>query len=180
MRAVRGARRGVRGTGWPPCCGGGAILAACLLAAGGAHAYTSYSATEGNAISVSQPLPTFPHEARRVSQGYSAVRYTICTEDGSATGATWVPFRTDYPEGTDYLRFCGYKWQLNSTNNYSKQIKIQWNTREDDDKEGDEYFWLYLKDPEVKRPGSNTWQSHGGSHHVPSTIKIQMVITDDD
>ena len=40
--------------------------------------------------------------------------------------------------------------------------------------------WLNLTNPRVKRWGSNMWESHSGSHHTPATIKIQIVIKDDD
>ena len=80
----------------------------------------------------------------------------------------------------DYIGICGLKWELKSNGNYSKQFVVKWNTREDDRVEGDEDFWLKLTDPEVLRPGKNAWQSHGGSHHVPLTIKFRLTIRDDD
>lgn len=161
---------------------GGVFLGACMLAAGDARAFTTFSAEEGDPIAVNYSLPTFPHEARRVSTGYSGVRYSLCTSDGTATGA---PFSfaaapgTDYT-GMDYAEVCDLTWQLNSTSNYDKYLSVRWYTREDDEDEGDEYFWLKLSNPEVRRPGSSAWTSHQGSHHVPSTITIRMEITDDD
>ena len=157
---------------------GGAILGACLIG-GGAHAYQQFSGTEGSWIDIRHSLPSFPHEARRHSPGYTAVRYTLCTKDGTAKGAPWS-WGGDVDPEADYIGVCGFKRTLKSNNNYHKQLIVKWNTREDDRAEGDEYFWLYLTDPEVMRPGSNTWQSHGGSHHVPSRITIQVTIRDDD
>ncbi|MDE0279066.1 MAG: hypothetical protein OYH76_24485 [Defluviicoccus sp.] len=107
------------------------------------------------------------------------MRYKLCTEDGTAKGAPWSWGGEVDPEA-DYIGICGLKWELKSNGNYSKQFVVKWNTREDDRVEGDEDFWLKLTDPEVLRPGKSAWQSHGGSHHVPLTIKFRLTIRDDD
>ena len=181
------ARAGVRSGGGPARTGlggllGGAVLGACLIGAGGAQAYEQFSGTEGGQIEIRYSLPTFPHEARRHSPGYSGVRYNFCTKDGTATGAPWAQLfgGGDVDPEADYIRACGFKWTLKSNNNYNKQLILKYNTRHDDRAEGNEYFWLYLTQPEVRRPGSDVWQSHGGSHHVPSRIAIQLTIEDND
>ena len=165
---------------------GGAVLGTCLLAGGGAEAYQQVSGPEGGRIEIRYSLPAFPHEARRYSPGYSAVRYKLCTKDGTAKGihvpiaAMFFGGGQDFDPDLDYLGVCELQWTLNSNNNYNKQLVLEWKTREDDRVEGDEYFWLYLTDPEVMRPGSNTWQSHSGSHHVPLKIEFQLTIEDND
>lgn len=156
---------------------GGAVLGAGLAGAGVTHAADSFSAEEGDRISVSYSLPAFPHEARRVNPGYAGVRYSLCTSGGTATGA---PSSGDVDPEADYTGMCGIVRELQSNGNYSKQLKLELNTTEDDRAEEDEYFWLKLTDPDVRRPGSSTLSAHGGSHHVPLTVSIEMKIEDDD
>ena len=156
----------------------GVILGACLVASGEAHAYTSYRFSEGDRWEIKQNLPSFPHEARRYATGYSGVQYILCTSDGTATGG---PFSFTAPAGTDYFGECnGNYYTLKSTGRFNKQINLNWFTIEDTVQEGDEYFWIKLDSPRVKKWGSNTWQSHSGSTHVPSSITIQVIIVDDD
>ena len=64
----------------------GVIVGMLLFPASGAFAYEQTSVTEGQLGSYRLKLPSFPHEARRHSSGYSAVRYSICTSDGTAKG----------------------------------------------------------------------------------------------
>ena len=158
----------------------GAALGACAMGSGGAAAYQQVSGTEGDAIAIDYSLPSMPHEMMRHHRGYSGVRYKLCTRDGTAKGAPWRLDGGEIDPEADYIGLCGVTWTLTSSNNYSKQLVLDWNTREDDRAEGDEYFWLDLTDPEVMRPGSGTWESHGGSHHVPLKITFQLIIRDDD
>lgn len=160
----------------------GVVLGACLLAAaGGAEAYQQVSATEGSGISIRYSLPSFPHEARRYHTGYSGVRYKLYTRDGTAEGQPWVIVGNQVVhDDTDYFSVDGIPWTLDNNNNFSKTLVLTYNTVDDDRAEGDEYFWLYLRNPEVKRPGSDNWESHGGSHHVPLEITFQMIIRDND
>ena len=105
------------------------------------------------------------------------LRYSICASGGTATG---TPFSFRPPKGKDYLNFCGLDYHLKSFGRFDKRIELKWFMLGDTDQEGDEYFWLNLTNPRVKRWGSNMWESHSGSHHTPATIKIQIVIKDDD
>ncbi|MCY3855323.1 MAG: hypothetical protein OXF33_05925 [Rhodospirillales bacterium] len=155
---------------------GGTVLAACLVASGQANAYEQFSGEEGKSIEISYSLPSFPHEARSRAKGYSGVRYTICTSDGSAKGATWSNWQ---PE-SDYLSVCNWVVKFTSTSRFDKHLKLSWLTANDDRREGDEHFWVELTNPEVMLWGENTWQQHNGSHHVPSRIQFQLVIEDDD
>lgn len=184
------ARRKVRTGGGPGNAGRGpwhglaallgvVVLGACLFATGEAHAYTSYRFSEGDKWQIKQSLPSFPHEARRFARGYAAVKYKLCTSDGTATGyiSSWW---YNPPAGTDYIGNCSGDHILDSFSRFDKQINLAWYTVEDTVKEGDEYFWINLTNPRVKNWGSTTWQSHSGSHHIPSSITIQVVIVDDD
>jgi len=50
-----------------------------VIASGGADAYWAKTVrvTEGEWAVISYALPSFPHEARRFSQGYEGMRYSI-------------------------------------------------------------------------------------------------------
>jgi len=58
---------------------GGLVLGASVIASGGADAYWAKTVrvTEGEWAVISYALPSFPHEARRFSQGYEGMRYSI-------------------------------------------------------------------------------------------------------
>jgi len=164
------------------------MLGMCLLGTGETKAQSSVQygeagAVEGTGISINYNLPSFPHEQRLTHPGYSGVRYKLYTTDGTATGQLNVPlFPTDgdINEDTDYIGVSGWPWTLQSNGNYSKTLVLTYNTRDDDRPEDDENFFLSLKEPEVLPAGSTTWESHGGSHHVPLEIKFVMNIHDND
>ena len=162
---------------------GVSIAGMLFFAASSAFAYSQVRVMEGESGSYRVKLPTFPHEARRRSKGYEAVRYRICTEDGSAKGGYSASFfGSNYPEGTDYPKFCptGWKVTFTSAGRYSKYLDLTPSTVEDSEKEGEEDYWIKLTNPEVIPGGGSSWQSHSGSHHIPSTIKVQVIIVDDD
>ena len=117
------------------------------------------------------------------SLGYTAVKYKICTSDGTASGGfSTTLFGSDYPEGTDYPSFCptGWKVKFTSPNNFTKYLDLTPSTVEDSEKEGDEYYWIKFTDPEVIKGGETQWKSHSGSIHIPSKIELQVIIEDDD
>ncbi|MCY3597095.1 MAG: hypothetical protein OXG71_06605 [Rhodospirillales bacterium] len=179
-----GSRTFRRGAGWRTrWCGwlAGAVLGACLLTAGEAGAYQQVSGTEGEWIDFYYNLPTFPHEGRSVNPGYKAVRYKIYTEDNTATNSE-VSFDCDTDEDWDYFGLNGFYYTLTSNNNYSKTADFSISTCDDEFEESNETFWLYLKEPEVIPADSttDTWETHGGSHHVPSSISFHVTIVDND
>lgn len=167
---------------------GGAVLAVFLFASNEALAYEQVRAKEKDqTVSWTYNLPSYPHEARRMQgAGYDGVRYTICMTDGTATGIEWSDFiasifkNRSLRKGKDYPRICGLVAEAKSRGRFSKWYEFNWFHMDDDEREGDEYYWIELSNPEVKRPGSSTWQSTSGSHHVPATIKFQIIIQDDD
>lgn len=167
---------------------GGAVLAVSLFASNEALAYEQVRAKEGDqTVSWTYNLPSYPHEARRMQgAGYDGVRYTICMTDGTATGMSWADFvasifrNRSLSKGKDYPRVCGLISEAKSRGRFSKWYEFNWVHMDDEDQEGDEYYWVTLSNPEVKRPGSSAWVSTSGSHHVPATIKFQIIIQDDD
>lgn len=165
----------------------GAIVGACLIASGGAaEAKNRFSGTEAEWIVIKYTLPSFPHEARRHSKGYSGVRYSLCTKDGSAKGGTFGDLVRAYQDSTgrdhevDYLSDCGGKVQFMSSGPFDKKMRYRILAGNDHIREGDEYFRVYLTEPEVKRPGQSGWSRHSGSHHVPAIIGFKLIIKDND
>ncbi len=163
----------------------GILLGAFVLAPSAVFAYQQVYGEEGTSIKFTVKLPAMPHEARVRSRGYKSVRYDLCTEDGTAKGVSFSLFSTT-PSATgtttdpDYFLICNYKLELTSKNNFSKYYDFSWITFEDELVEGDEYFWVKLKNPEVIKGGQSNWQSWSGSSHVPSSITVQVNIQDND
>jgi len=161
---------------------GGLVLGVGVLASGAADAYWAKTVrvTEGERAVISYALPAFPHEARRYSQGYEGVRYSICFKDGTATSFRFTGFDSmeRNPEA-DYLSLCGIALPFESPGRFAKRIGIHVPTFDDSRQEGDEDFTVELTNPEVKRPGRD-WASHGGSHHIPSRISFRVIIEDND
>ena len=159
---------------------GAAVLAAFLFISDEALAYDQFRGDEGDKITLRIDLPSYSEEERSRSKGYKSVKYEICTEDGTAKGAPWVGiFLGGSPmPGTDYIGLCGFDAEFTSLTAYTKYLTLSWPTVDDDVKENEEYFWIKLKNPKVLK--DNTWAPHSGSQHVPSTIKVQVLIEDND
>ncbi len=162
---------------------GMAIAGMLFFSASSAFAYSQTRVTEGQKGSYRLKLPALSHQVQVYSAGYSAVRYNICTSDGTATGGISATFfSSDYPEGTDYPTFCpaGWKIQFTSPNNFTKYLDLTPATVDDSEQEGEEYYWIKFTNPEVIKGGESTWKSHSGSIHIPSKIELQVIIEDDD
>lgn len=160
-----------------------AVFAIFLFASDEALAYEQFRVGEGSWEKMTVNLPSYPHEARRFQNaGYDGVRYKFCLSDGTAKGVDWSVIAANFfskknvTKGKDYIRICDLVATAKSGGRFSKWFEFTATSFEDKEKESDEYYWIYLSSPEVKRPGSSTWESHSGSHHVPSTIRIQVII----
>ncbi len=158
----------------------GGLLGACLIASGSAAAFQRIEVAEGEWVVISYTLPSLPHEARRLSQGYAGVRYSICIKDGTATGLRFSGFQPiERGREPDYMGLCGTPFALESLGPFTKRLRLYVPTWDDDRREGDESFMIELTNPEVRRPGGD-WVRHGGSHHVPSRLSFRVVIRDND
>ncbi len=163
-----------------------AVLAIFLFISNEAFAYEQFRVGENEWKKVSFNLPSYPHEARRFKNaGFDGVRYSVCLSDGTATGVDWSVVGSnirDYSrlEGKDYVSGCGFVYTAKSRGRFSKWFEFYTTPLDDAEKEGDEYYWFHFSNPEVKRAGSSTWESHSGSHHVPATIRVQIIIVDND
>jgi len=160
----------------------GVVLGVGMLTAGSADAYWAKTVrvTEGEWANIAYALPAFPHEARRYSQGYDGVRYSVCFTGGTATSFKFSGFHSiERTPESDYINLCGIVNRLQSLGRFAKRVMLYVPTWDDSHPEGEEYFTVELTNPEVKRPGGD-WASHGGSHHVPSRIVFRVVIVDND
>jgi len=161
---------------------GGLVLGVGVIASSAADAYWAKTVrvTEGDNAVISYALPSFPHEARRYSQGYEGVRYSICFKDGTATSFKFSGFHSiELNPEADYFSLCGIAIPFESLGRFAKRIRLHVPTYDDSRQEGDENFTVELTNPEVKRSGRD-WAPHGGSHHIPSRISFRVIIEDND
>jgi len=156
------------------------LLGACLLAGGNASA-EEFSGTEGSRIEGRVWLPIPRWAQQQIHSGWTSVRYKVCTEDGTATGATFGGGSVD-PEA-DYLGVCELKMTFTRSDTpFKHYLDVSWPTADDDRPEGDEYFEVKFTDPEViEWPGTSRWQPYGGwGMQLPWTITLKLTIKDND